>query len=124
MVEKVVKILQHAVSRSFKCLQLSNFGKVELLNCKTSQQKTATCLQHLNGLSRNPGQGHATVVQLLLENKADVSHSFDEAGHFDLLEMIRGVSLGHQKFDITRQDCSSVYRMYFYIQGLKCVSVT
>ena len=32
--------------------------------------------------SRNPGQGHATVVQLLLENKADVSHSFDEAGHF------------------------------------------
>ena len=33
-------------------------------------------------MSRNPGQGHATVVQLLLENKADVSHSFDEAGHF------------------------------------------
>ena len=71
-------------------------------------------------MSRNPGQGHATVVQLLLENKADVSHSFDEA---DLLEMIRGVSLGHQKSDITRQDCSSVYRIYFYIQGLKCGSV-
>lgn len=28
------------VSRSYKCLQLSNFGKVELLNCKTSQQKS------------------------------------------------------------------------------------
>ena len=76
-------------------------------------------------MSTNPGQGHATVVQLLLENKADVSHSFDEARHFgtkvlgffDLLELIRGVPLALKVWYYKTR------LLIRHLQYLKCVHV-
>lgn len=75
----IILLLVQAKARTTKKFHTVSQDSCLVWTCWTDDQRSTRKMKE--ALANSPRQGHINVVSLLLENKADVNHSFDEVRH-------------------------------------------